>query len=236
MRIHAGVAATPLFRVDVPSSSQSVRFCTELTRTETDDEIKSGEKLGPASLATGKEFSSAEIFQVLVVGDDVDRRRSSLKVVAPSLESFKNCQEFLIVDVVVEFGGGKRPGVESDRMNFVGDNDGKDGTEGVVRGVSFNDDLSVGVPLNEDRSGGEGLLQRIKGILTLISPSPRGGLARQPSKRNCDVRVVRDETTVEVGKSEERLYVLYLSRSWPFQDRPDFLRGHAEALRREDET
>ena len=38
--VNPGVATIPLFVVDVPSSSESVRLGTELTRAEANDKIK----------------------------------------------------------------------------------------------------------------------------------------------------------------------------------------------------
>jgi hypothetical protein len=38
--------------------------------------------------------------------------------------------------------------VEGDRVNFVVRDDKEDGTEGIVQGVGFYNDLSIGVSLN----------------------------------------------------------------------------------------
>jgi len=40
--INPGIATIPLFGVDIPSSSESVRLGTELTRAEANDKIKLG--------------------------------------------------------------------------------------------------------------------------------------------------------------------------------------------------
>ena len=39
MRIYGGIVAAPLLRVDIPSSSQSIRFGSESAGMETDDEV-----------------------------------------------------------------------------------------------------------------------------------------------------------------------------------------------------
>jgi hypothetical protein len=58
---------------------------------------------------------------------------------SPNFEGFKDREEFLIVDVVVEFRSGKCPGVNSDRMYFsvVRRDNAKDRCEGVVGSVGF---------------------------------------------------------------------------------------------------
>ena len=39
--VNSGIIISPLFRVDVPSSSQGIWFCAKMPRTEADDEIES---------------------------------------------------------------------------------------------------------------------------------------------------------------------------------------------------
>jgi hypothetical protein len=92
-----------------------------------------------ADLATGQELCCREIFQVLVVGYNVDRRCWSFEIMLPYFEDFKNSKEFLVVDVIVEFQSGKCSGVKSDQMYFsvVRRDDGKDHCEGVVRSAGF---------------------------------------------------------------------------------------------------
>ena len=43
----------------------------------------------------------------------------SLEVVAPYLKSFKNGEQFLVMDIVVEFGGRKGVGVESNGVDIL---------------------------------------------------------------------------------------------------------------------
>ena len=90
VRIYAGVATTSLFRIDVPSSSQGIRFSPKLTRTEADNEIEGRKKFRPSGLPSGEEFGGRKIFQVLVVGDDIDRSRSSFEVMSPRPKSFED--------------------------------------------------------------------------------------------------------------------------------------------------
>ena len=49
--IYAGVVASPLFRIDVPSSSKSIGFGTEVSGMESDYEVKLAEEFGPLDLS-----------------------------------------------------------------------------------------------------------------------------------------------------------------------------------------
>ena len=49
--IYAGVVASPLFRIDVPSFSKSIGFGTEGSRVESDYEVELAEEFGPLDLS-----------------------------------------------------------------------------------------------------------------------------------------------------------------------------------------
>jgi len=53
VRVDCGVASIPPFRIDVLLSSESIRFCAEMTRAEPDDKIELGKVLGPPRLPPG---------------------------------------------------------------------------------------------------------------------------------------------------------------------------------------
>ena len=74
LRINGGIVATSLFKVDVPSSSQSIRLSSKTSRAKADDHVKRREELGPASLAAGEKFRGAEVNQVLVIRDNINWR------------------------------------------------------------------------------------------------------------------------------------------------------------------
>ena len=63
--------AASLLRIDVSSSSQSVKFGSESAGAETDDKVELQQMLGPMDLSSG-EFCSHDIFETFVVSDDVD--------------------------------------------------------------------------------------------------------------------------------------------------------------------
>jgi len=58
VRVDCGVASIPPFRIDVPPSSESIRFCTEMTRAEPNDKVELGEVLGPPCLSLGQYLGS----------------------------------------------------------------------------------------------------------------------------------------------------------------------------------
>jgi len=50
VRVDCGIASIPPFRIDVPSSSESIQFCAETTRVEPDDKVELGKILRPLRL------------------------------------------------------------------------------------------------------------------------------------------------------------------------------------------
>ena len=72
MRVDCGVASISLFRIDVPSSSESIQFCAKMTRTEPDNKIELGKVLEPLHLPLGQYLSSRKILKVLMIHNNVD--------------------------------------------------------------------------------------------------------------------------------------------------------------------
>jgi len=62
------------------------------------------------------------------------------------------------------------------------------------------------------------VLESIKSVLTVLGEDPRSIFPGEPGKRDHNVRVIENELAVEVGKSQEGLNVLYLSRFRPVED------------------
>ena len=92
VRIYRGIVAASLLRVDIPSSSQSIGFGSESAGVETDDEVELQQIFGTTDLLSSEEFGGCKIFEIFVVGDDVDRRSWTFEVVSPNFEGFKNCE------------------------------------------------------------------------------------------------------------------------------------------------
>ena len=70
-------------------------------------------------LLSGEEFASGEVFKVLMVCDNIDRSWRSFEVVSPTFKCFENGEEFFVVNVIIQLGGGEGPGVKSNWMNLV---------------------------------------------------------------------------------------------------------------------
>lgn len=75
-------------------------------RTIEEDEVKPDEKQGPTGLSGSQAFGGLEIFQVLMVSDDLERLLSSFKPVAPLLQSKFYGKQFTVPDGVVPLGWG----------------------------------------------------------------------------------------------------------------------------------
>jgi hypothetical protein len=69
-------------------------------------------------LLASKDFGGAEILEVLVVHNNVNRHWSTLKIMSPDTESLEDSQEFFIVSVIVQFGHGKGAEVECNGVDF----------------------------------------------------------------------------------------------------------------------
>ena len=89
--IDGSIVAIPLFRIDIPASSEGVRFGAQMPGAETDDKVELGKVFGPMGLMTDKNFSGREIFQVLMIGDHVDQSAGAFEVVSPDMESLEDC-------------------------------------------------------------------------------------------------------------------------------------------------
>ena len=81
------------FVVDVPSSSQSIRFAPNfpglkwmimLNWDRNSDHL--------CSLASGEEFSSHKILQIFVVSDNINWSSTTFQILVPMLECFKDCK------------------------------------------------------------------------------------------------------------------------------------------------
>jgi len=167
VRVDCGVASIPPFRIDVPLSSESIRFCAETTRAEPDDKIELGKVLGPPRLPPGQYLGSRKILKVLMIHNNVDGVGWTFQIVPPNLESFKDDKQFLVMCVIVQLRYSESARVKGNWVNFIiFINNREDCSESIVRGIGFHNELSIGNPMSEDRSGGKCFLERVESILT----------------------------------------------------------------------
>ena len=87
-----------------------------------------------------------------MIHDHVDWSTRTFEEVSPDMESLKDCEQFFVVGVIIEFWGTEGAGMESHRVDFTRISlDGEDGTQSVIRGISFYNDRFIGDPVGQDR-------------------------------------------------------------------------------------
>jgi len=119
MRVDCGVASISLFRIDIPSSSESVQFGAKTTRVEPNDKVELEEILGPPHLLLGQYLRSRKILKVLIICNNVNGIGWTFQIVSPNLESFKDGKQFLVMYVIIQLCYSKSAGVKSNQMNFI---------------------------------------------------------------------------------------------------------------------
>jgi len=119
VRVDCGVASIPPFRIDVPLSSESIRFCAEMTRTEPDDKVELGKVLGPPCLPPGQYLGSRKILKVLMIRNNVDGIGQTFQIVPSNLESFKDGQQFLVMCIVIQLRHSESARVKGNWVNFI---------------------------------------------------------------------------------------------------------------------
>src|SRR6267154_5038508 len=88
LRIDLHVVPIPPFRIDVPASSEGIRFSAEAARAETDNEVEMMEEFRPAGLLARQKLCGGEVLKVLMICDDIDRKSGAFEIVLPGAESF----------------------------------------------------------------------------------------------------------------------------------------------------
>jgi len=73
VRVDCDIASILLFRIDIPSFSESIWFCAKTTRAEPNDKIELGEVLGPLHLPLGQYLGSRKILKVLMIHNNANR-------------------------------------------------------------------------------------------------------------------------------------------------------------------
>jgi len=133
VRVDCGVASIPPFRIDVPSSSESIWFCAETTRVEPDDKVELGKVLGPLCLPPDQYLGSRKILKVLMIRNNINRIGQTFQIVPPDLESFKDGKQFLIMCITVQLYHSESAGVKGNWVNFIiFINNGEDCSESIV--------------------------------------------------------------------------------------------------------
>jgi len=199
MRVDCGVASIPPFRIDVPSSSESIQFGAKTTRVKPDDKVELGEVLRLLHLSLGQYLGNRKILKVFIIHNNIDGIGQTFQIVLPNLESFKDSEQFLVIYVIIQLHCSKSVGVKGNWMNFIiFINNREDCSKSIVQGISFHDELSIRNPMSKDRSGGECFLERVESISTGGVELPRNVLLGEACEWNDNIQVVEDEPVVKV--------------------------------------
>ena len=149
----------------------------------------------------------------------------------PGFESLKDCEELLVMGIVVQLGCSQCLRIEGNRAKLaIHTGDGEDSSDHIIRSIGFNGDLRTWLEVSKDGSCSKGLLQSIERLSALVSEVPRGIFPSKPSQRNHNIRVIEYEPAVEVREAQEGLYVLYLSGFGPIASCFDFVGRHCQAI------
>ena len=102
MRVDCSIASISPFRIDVPSSSESIWFSAETTRMEPDNKVELGEVLRPSCLPPRQYLGSRKILKVLMICNNIDGIGQTFQIVSPNLESLEDGKQFLVICIVVQ--------------------------------------------------------------------------------------------------------------------------------------
>jgi len=72
VRIDCSIASIPLFRIDIPASSENIQFGAKTTRTEPDNKIELREVLGLLCLPLGQHLGSRKVLKVFIIHDNIN--------------------------------------------------------------------------------------------------------------------------------------------------------------------
>ena len=154
-------------------------------------------------LTVGKDLGCGKVFQVLMICDHVDQSTGTFEEVSPDMEGLKDCEQFFVMGVIIEFQGTEGAGMESHGVDFTGIGlVRKDGTQSIIGGIGFYNDRFIRDPVGQDRCRGESGFQGLEGFLGGIGKVPWDTLAGQLGKRNHDVGIIRNEAVVKISKAK----------------------------------
>ncbi|KIK99343.1 hypothetical protein PAXRUDRAFT_790281, partial [Paxillus rubicundulus Ve08.2h10] len=93
-------------------------------------------------------------------------------------------EEFFVMGVIVELQSGEGPGVESD---------GKDASDGIVKGIGLNNDRGIWHPMSKNWSGGEGFFQVLESRPAFVREVPQSIFLGEAGEWNNNVGIIKDE-------------------------------------------
>src|SRR5262249_26970047 len=147
-------------------------------------------------------------------------------------------QHFLVMYLVVAFNQRERLGIEGYRMPlsvFVRKL-GEYRTSREVRAVGFDSVWLEIVWRGEYRGGSDGSLETVEGFLLEGTPLEHGRRAGSIEQRSSDLGEVLDEPSIEVGETEESLYVRLTVGDGPLSNASGFNGIHRDSVVRDDQA
>jgi len=72
VKVDKSIASISLFRINVPSSSESIRLNSELTKIKANNKVKLEEIRRLSHLLMNKNFIDQKIFEALIIYDNID--------------------------------------------------------------------------------------------------------------------------------------------------------------------
>ena len=85
--------------------------------------------------------------------------------------------------------------------------------------------------MQENQGGRKGCLECFKCLSALGSEIPGGAFSGESYEGNHDIWIAVDEPMIEIGETEEGLYIVNLLRLRPVLDCLDLLSAHLESIR-----
>ena len=73
VRVDCDVASIPLFRIDIPLSSESIWFDTKMARIDSDDKVELRKILGLLYLLLDQHLSSRKVLKVFIIHNNINR-------------------------------------------------------------------------------------------------------------------------------------------------------------------
>ena len=81
----------------------------------------------------GQDLGAGEIFQVLVVSDHINWRGKALEVMLPVLEGLEDCQQLLVMGIIIQLRGRQSPQIVCNWSELrIGADNGQNASDSIV--------------------------------------------------------------------------------------------------------
>ena len=74
IKVNYSIANISFFRINVPSSSKSIRFSTKISKTKPNDKVKLKEELVLSHLSLGQHLDSRKVLKVFIIYNNINRK------------------------------------------------------------------------------------------------------------------------------------------------------------------